>query len=208
VKFFRAKVLLWPILLVIVLFAGLVTAVAALGMTTGGGLSLFGTNTTIRSTQVIKEVLPAQEVALARLRVQGVEKGDEKGNVLGVAIPAGDRTKYLFYQFDAKLGIDGSQVEIVAGATENSYIVRVPAFIFIGHSNEHFDDPIEQNGLLSILTKEISETDLINRILSDDKKSEYVSNSVDVLKDQARAFYGGIISSVDPGITLEFEFAN
>lgn len=206
-KFFRAKVRLWPLIVVPVL---LIAAVVAAGVTgilkPSSFVALFGGGTSAQSSEVIKYVLPQQEVALASLRIEGLERSDSKGELLGIPVPAGDRTKYIVYSFDAKLGIDGSKVAIDAGEG-HTYAVSIPTFIFIGHSNEHFEDAIDSNGILSVLAAEINETEMVNNILSDKKKDKYVANSLQTLKDQSEVFYGAIIKSVDPDANVTFTFA-
>ncbi|MCT9001066.1 hypothetical protein [Microbacterium memoriense] len=206
-KFFRAKVRLWPLVVVPLL---LVAAVVGVGFS--GALrpftfaGLFGGIST-QSSEVVKYVLPKQEVALASLRVEGLERADSDGNLMGIRIPAGDRTKLIQYSFDAKIGIDGSAVTISEDG-DHAYTLTIPAFIFIGHSNERFEDPIESNGILSWLSAEIEDTDMVNTILSEDKKAKYVANSLQVLKDQTEAFYGSIIRSVDNEADLSFKFSD
>lgn len=47
---------------------------------------------------------------------------------------------------------------------------------------------------------------MINNILSDENKQKYITQNEAALKEQAKAFYSGIIAGVDPEITIEFEF--
>lgn len=210
-KFFRAKVRLWPLIVIPTVLIAAVVAVFASGVLKPVTLAaLFSGGQRGNSSEVIKYVLPQQEVVLAGLRIEGLERASDDGELFGIAgvpVPASERLTYIEYEFDAKLGIDGSAVEITPTG-ENAYTVLIPEFIFIGHSNEHFSDPIENNGILSWLTKEISETEMVNNILSADKKDEYVANSLQVLKDQSEAFYGSIIRSVDADAKLTFEFTN
>lgn len=206
-KFFRAKVRLWPLIVVPVVLIAAVVAAGITGILKPLSIAaLFGGGgTSAQSSEVIKYVLPQQEVALASLRIEGLERADSKGELLGIPISAGDRTKYIVYSFDAKLGIDGSKVRIDA-TEDHRYAVSIPAFIFIGHSNEHFEDAIDSNGMLSVLAAEISETDMVNNILSDKAKDKYVANSLQTLKDQSEAFYGAIIRSVDAGAEVTFTY--
>lgn len=204
-NFFRAKVRLWPLIVVPVVLLAALVAAGATGILKPA-FSFFGGSTSMNSSEVVKYVLPQQEVALASLRIEGLERADSKGELLGIPVPAGDRTKYIIYGFDAKLGIDGSQVTIDAG-DDHAYAVSIPSFIFIGHSNEHFEDAMDNNGILSILAAEISETDMVNNILSDEKKDKYVAASLQTLKDQSEAFYGAIIRSVDADADITFTFA-
>ncbi len=210
-KFFRVKVRLWPLIVVPAVLVAVIVAVFATGVLKPATLASFFTGEpSTKSSEVIKYVLPQQEVALASLRIEGLERADSDGDLFGipgVPLPASGRLVYIEYEFDAKLGIDGAAV-IITQDGESAYTVSIPEFIFIGHSNEHFSDPIENNGILSWLTKEISQTEMVNNILSAEKKDEYVANSLQVLKDQSTAFYGSIIRSVDADATLTFEFAD
>jgi len=205
-NFFRAKVRLWPLIVVPGVLVGAAAAAVMSGVVNpslfAGAFGGVSTNT----SEVIKYQLPQQEVALTSLRIEGLERANADGKLFGVSVDAGDRTKYIEYGFNAKLGVDGSQVEIVADG-ENAYTVAIPSFIFIGHSDEHFEDPIEENGMLSWLTPQISETGMVNNILSTERKDKWVASSLQLLKDQSEVFYGTIIKSVDPDAEITFKFA-
>lgn len=205
-NFFRARVRLWPLIVI----PGVLVAAAAAAMISGlvNPFSLAGAfgGVSTNTSEVIKYQLPQQEVALTSLRIEGLERADANGKLFGLALDAGNRSKYIEYGFNAKLGVDGSQVDIVADG-EHEFTVTVPEFIFIGHSDEHFEDPIEENGILSWLTPQISETEMVNKILSTERKDKWVVSSLQLLKDQSEVFYGTIIKSVDPDATLTFQFA-
>ncbi len=205
-NFFRAKVRLWPLIVVPGVLVGAAAAAVMSGVVNpslfAGAFGGVSTNT----SEVIKYQLPQQEVALTSLRIEGLERANADGKLFGVSVDAGDRTKYIEYGFNAKLGVDGSQVEIVSDG-ENAYTVAIPSFIFIGHSDEHFEDPIEENGMLSWLTPQISATGMVNNILSTERKDKWVASSLQLLKDQSEVFYGTIIKSVDPDAEITFKFA-
>ncbi len=204
-NFFRAKVRLWPLIVVPGVLVGAAAAAVMSGVVNPSLFAgVFGGVST-NTSEVIKYQLPQQEVALTSLRIEGLERANADGKLFGVPVHAGDRTKYIEYGFNAKLGVDGSQVEIVADG-ENAYTVAIPSFIFIGHSDEHFEDPIEENGMLSWLTPQISETGMVNRILSTERKDKWVASSLQLLKDQSEVFYGTIIKSVDPDAEITFKF--
>ncbi|GAA1921853.1 hypothetical protein GCM10009775_12890 [Microbacterium aoyamense] len=196
----RRRTPIWAVVLLIVLVGG-VAAIAgiALGM-------LFGPQQTATRSEVVKYVLPQQKVALASLRIEGVERVKKDGEIFGIPVDAADRMKYLIYSFDANVGLDGARVR-VDQTGDHTYLASVPAFDFLSHSNIHFEDPIDDDGLLAFLTDEISQSEMTNRILSDENKAEYVTSSIDTLKSQTEAFYGGIVTSVDPDADLTFEFA-
>lgn len=196
----RRRTALWTLILLGVVIAS-IAAIAGLAI----GRFIAPQQTAV-SSEVVKFVLPQQKVTLASLRIEGLERGTKDGQILGVPLDAADRTKYLIYKFDANVGLDGAQVK-VDRTGDHAYLVKLPPFDFLSHSNIRFDDAIDDDGVLAFLTEEISQSEMTNRVLSDAKKDEYVSNSIDTLRTQAEAFYSGIVKSVDPDATLTFEFA-
>jgi len=209
-KFFRARVLIWPLLLVAALFiGGIVAAFASGAMNAVAFSSIFGGNTVKENTEVVKFVVPEQQVVLASAHIEGIQKEGTDGKIFGLAIPASSRVTYLLYKFDAKLGIEGSEVKIdpVEGK-KNAYRVSIPKFIFIGNSKPEFEDPIKSNDVLGWLAEEANQSKMTNSILGDRNAEKYVKNSNDVLTAQAKVFYTSIIQSVSPGAKIEFVFAD
>jgi hypothetical protein len=206
--FFKARLLLWPFLLVIVIIvAGTGTAFALGGLNALALGSLFAGTSNERDSQVIRYATPQQEVALLSLHIEGVARHDSSGQILGVAVPASERTTLIQYKFDAKLGIDGSRVDIEPNGT-GSLRVTIPEFIGIGFDDPVFEDAIESNDTLSWLAPPAIQTRMINNVLSDEKKHEYIAQSEAALKEQAKVFYSAIIAGVDPAISIDFEFAD
>lgn len=205
--FFKAKVLLWPILLVIVLF--LAATVAAFGF---GGMNalalgpLFGSNTEERNSQLVQSVKQQEEVALVSLGIEGIVDRAESGTVFGMAIPGTERVTFIRYAFEAKLGIDGGDVDIEQTG-ENSFTVSIPAFVFIGYDEPSFEVAAENNGVLSWTTPGIDTLEMVNRILDAEEQRDYLAKYEETLTASARDFYSRLIASVDPAITVEFEFA-
>ena len=205
--FFKARVLLWPLLLVsFLVLGGMGAAFAFGGLNTLALGSLFSSSSNERDSQVVQSVTRIQEVALLSLHIEGLERQENNREILGVAIPASEKTTLIQYKFDAKLGIDGSQVKIEPTGP-GSFRVTIPEFIGIGFDNPVFEDALESNNALSWLAPEAVQTRMINNILSDENKQEYISQNEAELKEQAEAFYSAIIASVDPEITVDFEFA-
>lgn len=205
--FFKARVLLWPLLLVIVLVvAGMVAAFTFGGLNALALGSLFSSSTNERDSQVIHSVTRQQEIALLSLHIQGVERHEGNREIFGIAIPTSEKTTLIQYKFDAKLGIDGSQVKIEPTGP-GSFRVTIPEFIGIGYDDPVFEDPIESNNALSWLAPPAVQTRIINNILSDENKQKYITQNEAALKEQAQVFYSGIIKSIDPEITIQFEFA-
>ena len=206
-NFFKARVLLWPVLLVLgLLVGGAAAAFASGGLNALALKSLFSTNSSERDSQVVRSVMRVQEVALLSLHIEGVTRNESNGEILGVAIPASEKTTLIQYKFNAKLGVDGSLVKIERTGSK-SFRVIIPQFVGIGYDNPVFEDALESNNALGWLTPPAVQTRMVNNILSDEKKQEYIAQNEDALKEQAKVFYSGIVASVDPEVTLDFEFA-
>jgi hypothetical protein len=206
-SFFRARVLLWPMLLLILLLVGGATAAFASGGLNALALkSLFSSSSSERDSQVIQAVTGVQEVALLSLHMEGINRYESNREIFGVAIPASEKTTLLQYEFDAKLGVDGSKVKVEPTGPK-SFRVIMPKFTGIGFDNPDFKDPLESNNTLGWLAEPAVQTQMVNNILSDENKQEYISQNEEALKEQAKVFYSGIIKSVDPEINVDFEFA-
>lgn len=206
-NFFKVRVPLWLVLLATVLLvAGTGAAFAAGGINALALRSLFTSSSHERDSQVVQSVTRLQEVALLSLHMEGISRHESNGEILGVAIPASERTTLIQYQFDAKLGIDGSQVKIEPTGP-NSFRLTIPQFIGIGFDKPTFEDPLESNNALGWLATPAVETRMVNNILSDENKQKYISQNEAALKDQAKVFYSGLIANVDPEVTIDFEFA-
>ncbi len=206
-NFFKARVLLWPVMLLIVLLVGGAAAAFASGGLNALALkSLLSSSSSERDSQVVQAVTRVQEVALLSLHIEGVTRHESKGEILGVAIPASEKTTLIQYKFDAKLGVDGSQVKIEPTGPK-SFRVTIPQFIGIGFDEPEFEDALESYNPLGMLAAPAVQTRMINNVLSDENKQKYVTQNAAALKEQAKVFYTGIIASVDPEITVDFEFA-
>lgn len=202
-RFFTKRVLLWPVLLLV----GFLAAAGVLGALYLPSLpSLFGADTDERNTQVVKSITREEEVVLVGLGIEGIDEKRQNGNFYGMLVPGTERAKFLRYSFEAKLGIDGSDVKIEQTG-EDSFVVTIPEFIFIGYDNFRYDVAVDDNGLLSWTTPEIEESEMVNNIMSDELKSSHLANNEELLMDQARDFYTGIIKSVDADVKVKFVFA-
>lgn len=207
IKLFKARVLLWPVLLIIVLVVAGTGAAFASGALNALALSsLFTSSSHERDSQVVQSVTRLQEVALLSLHIEGISKHESNGEIFGVAVPASEKTTLIQYKFDAKLGIDGSQVTIEPTGPE-SFRVTIPQFIGIGFDKPTFEDPLESSNALGWLATPAVQTRMVNNILSDENKQKYISQNEAALKEQAKVFYSGLIASVDPAITVDFAFA-
>lgn len=169
-SFFKARVLLWPLLLITVLVvAGAGATFAFGGLNALAFSSLLTSSSNERDLQVVQSVTRVQEVALLSLHIEGVAKHESNGKILGVAVPASEKTTLIQYKFDAKLGIDGSEVKIEPDGPD-SFRVTIPQFIGIGFDDPVFEDSLESNNALSWLAPPAVQTRMINNILSDENK--------------------------------------
>lgn len=173
----------------------------------GNVMNPLGTKSETINTQVVNAITRTEEVALLSLGIQGIEQKTRKMDFFGVDIPGSERALYLQYSFTAKLGIDGKQVKIEP-LDDKSFRIAIPAFTFIGHDDVTFGLAVESNGALSWTTPEIDTIEMTNSILNDDAQQKYLDSYQELLREQAKAFYRGIITGIDPAIDLEFAFAN
>lgn len=198
-----AKKLVIPIVTVVVVVA------VAVGAFTAGQLTpkLFalGSESESTDTRVIQAITREEQVVLLSLGIQGISEKTERITFLGVEVPGSERASFVQYSFNAKLGIDGRDVRIVPSG-EKKYRISIPEYIFIGHSNEDFKLVAENNGALSFITPENDPVEMINNILSEDTQAEYIANNEEILREQAVMFYSGIITGIDPEISITYDF--
>lgn len=170
------------------------------------GFQLFGAKSETRTDQIINAVTREQQVVLLSLAIQGITTKEQGPTTfLGVDVPGTERASFLEYRFKAKVGVDGKQVHIEQTG-EKEYRVSIPRFVFIGHSDVNFRLAAEKNGVLSFASAPIDTTEMINTLLNDEAQRTYVTSNEELLRDQAKVFYTGIISGIDAGIALDFEF--
>ncbi|GAB3141637.1 hypothetical protein [Marisediminicola antarctica] len=199
----RSKTPVWAKVL---LFTFLILVVG--GIAAGGGVALgmfFGA-TQEREVQVIRSIELEEQVVLVRSGVTGLKPESEVSDIKGFVIPWSDRSLLLRYEFDTMVGIEGSGVSIVPTG-ETSFLVTIPDFILIGTDDPRFSVVNEKNGVLSFATPEIDELQLAQELLTDDVLDGHIEGLRPVLEEQARTFYTNIVSAIDPGVTLEFKFA-
>lgn len=195
----------WLALPMAVLLVG-AGAVLALGaMKAFPGLSLFGSESETRNTQVVNSITRTEQVVLLSLGMQGISEKNERGKFFGMDVPGSERASFMQYTFNAKLGLEGRDVR-VSQTGEKEFLVSIPGFVFIGHDNVQFRLVAENNGALSWVTPEVDTLEMANNVLNDDAKAKYIVSNREILQDQAKVFYTGIINSIDPSIAIRFEF--
>lgn len=170
------------------------------------GLSIFESNSETSHTQIINAVERKEQVVLLSLGIQGIsEKSAGRSAFFGVEIPGSERASFIQYTFNAKLGIEGKDVDIEQTA-DGDYLVQIPEFKFIGHDNVSFQLVAENNGVLSWVTPEIDSLEMVNNILSADDQEQYIASNEEMLRGQAEAFYSRIITSIAPAAQVSFDF--
>lgn len=170
-----------------------------------GWFSPFGIESESHNSQVINAVERTQEVSLLRLGIQGIKAKDQRGTVFGREVPFSEKTVFLQYNFYAKLGIDGTRVKVTKTG-ENAYLISVPEFEFIGTDEPTFKVAVEDGGVLSWGTPDIDKVEMINEILNDEERQQYIDSNEELLREQTKEFYEGLITSIEPGIATTFEF--
>ncbi|WP_156165535.1 hypothetical protein [Demequina rhizosphaerae] len=158
------------------------------------------------SSVVVTAIERTEEVSLLSAGIEGVTDATETGKLFGREVPWSEKTKYIKYTFNLKMGIDGSAVTI-ENTGDNAYTLTVPEFKVIGNSEPHFETVVEDNGILSIGTEEVSESEVHNEVLNADELAKYIASYEDLLRDQTEFFYGNIIRAIDPTIEVEFVFS-
>lgn len=196
----RLALKLLAVFLVSLLAIGLFNAAKNLGW-----LSPIGIASESHDSQVVRAIERTQEVSLLSLGIQGIKQENRSAKVFGKSVPGTGEKVFLQYNFDAKLGIDGAQVKVTKTG-ERAYLVSVPEFSFIGYAEPTFTVAVEDGGALSWVTPDIDKVQMINEILNDDARKEYISSNQDLLKEQTKVFYDSLIKSIDPVVETTFEF--
>lgn len=172
---------------------------------------LFGIETRARNTEVVNSVTGIREVALVALGIEGIEERNSSGKfelpltTVSGPLLGSDRARYVKYDFTAKLGVDGSTVKIDESG-KDAFTITIPEFEVIGIQNPNTETILEDNGILSWLTPEIEESDISNEVLSEKAHQKYLDEYEELLRAQAEAYYGSIVKSVAPNVTVKFEY--
>ena len=192
------KVLIGLLILVVGLLAGG-------AITRAMSVEVLGSARDERNTQIIEAIQREEQVVLLSLGVQGIAEERVVTTIFGKQLPGSGRVLFLQYSYNAKLGIEGSEVTI-SQLDENRFQVSIPEFIFIGHDDVQFQTAVEDNGVLSWVTPEIDTAQVISEILDGDAQFQQVVDNRLLLEDQARAFYTGLIEAIDPEVQVVYEF--
>lgn len=204
----RKRTPLWAKILLIVVVIALIGVAAVAGLAVGKTLGAAET----RDTQVIRSIKGEEQVILVTAGVTDVKEEREDGLELGIGdlklftLPGTSRSLLVRYEYDAKFGIEGEDVDITPTG-DNSYLISIPQFIYLGYADPDLTVANEENGVLSWTTPEIDATEVIEQLLSKQQVSEHIDGFRPLLEEQAKVFYTNIVSAIDPEISVEFEFA-
>ena len=170
-----------------------------------GWLSPLGIASSSSDSQVVQSHERTQEVSLLSLGNQGIKEESRISEIFGKTIPGTGEKLFLQYTFKAKLGIDGAKVKVTTTAS-GRYVISVPEFVFLGYDKPNFKVAVQDNDALSWATPDIDQMQMVNEILNDKARREYLAGSDDILREQTKVFYDGLIKSVDPAAKTEFVF--
>lgn len=192
-----------------VLIAFAVFLAAIVGFTTlknAGLLSPLGIKSETADSQVVQSIKRTEEVSLLALGIQGITSEERCSTAFGKCVPGTSDTVYLQYTFTGKLGIDGAGVEVTESGTD-TYTISIPDFEFIGYSEPQFKVAVTDDGVLSFVTEDIDQAEMITKILSDEAQQKHLDDNKALLQEQAKVFYDNIILSVAPEAKITYEFA-
>lgn len=160
-----------------------------------------------RDVQVVRSVQTEEQVILLTVGITDIKEEQDNQDFFGLFdIPLSDRTVFFRYEFDAKFGIDGRNV-VITPTGDKTYAITIPPFEVLGNDDPKFSVATEANGLLSWATPEIDELAIAEEVLAKESIAEQLDNFRPLLEDQAVNFYSRIVESIDPEVTLTFEFS-
>lgn len=201
------KTPIWAKVLLVVVIVGVIGASALVSFNVG---KFFGAAES-RDTQVIRSIKGEEQVILVTAGMTDVQEEREDGLKLAIGdldlftLPGTERSILVRYEYDAKFGIEGKDVDI-ARSDDNKYVVTIPKFVYLGYANPDLSIANEKNGLLSWTTPEIDTAQVFEELLSEQAVEQHIDGFRPVLEQQATLFYSRIVAAIDPTITLEFRF--
>ncbi|HWU29908.1 MAG TPA: hypothetical protein VN041_12580 [Microbacterium sp.] len=193
----------WAKVLLVVVILALIGAAAFAGLTIGKFLGA----SEERDVQVVRSVQGEEQVILLTAGLTDIKEKHGKQTFFGLFdVPLSDRTSFLRYEFEAKFGIEGKQVD-VEPLGDKAYRITIPEFIFLGYDDPEFSVATESNGILSWTTPAIDTLKATEELLSDKAVAEHIDGFRPLLEEQAITFYTRIVSSIEPDAKLTFEFS-
>lgn len=203
------KTPIWAKILLVVFVLLLVGGAAIVGLNVGKFIGA----TESRDVQVIRSITGEEQVILVTAGMTDVQEEREDGLQLGIGdwdfftLPGSERSVLIRYEYDAKFGVEGKDVEI-SRTGDDSYLITIPEFVYLGYANPDLSVANEENGILSWTTPEIDTTEVFEELLSEQAVAQHIDGFRLTLEEQAEQFYSKIVHAIDPAITLEFDFAS
>lgn len=160
---------------------------------------------TDKDSLTVKSLSKEKQIVLVNLGLSEILNEEKSSQLFGKNIVGTSRKKFIQASFDAKLGLNGKDVDITKDG-KNSYLITVPKFIFIGYNNPNFKLLDEHNGVFSSFTSDINESDMINKVLNGKSKKKYLTKYDDLLRQSTKEIYRGIVQNTNPEAKLSFKF--
>lgn len=201
------KTPIWAKILLVAVILALIAGAALVSFNVG---KFFGA-TESRDTQVIRSITGEEQVILVTAGMTDVQEEREDGLKLGIGdwdfftLPGSERSVLVRYEYDAKFGIEGKDVKI-SRTGDDSYLITIPKFIYLGYADPDLSVANEENGFLSWTTPEIDTTEIFEKLLSEQAVKQHIDGARLTLEEQAEVFYSKIVHAIDPAIMLDFEF--
>lgn len=170
-----------------------------------GWLSPLGIGSSSSDSQVVQALERTQEVSLLKLGIQGIRDESRSAEVFGQTIPGTGNRLFVRYSFNAKLGLDAKRVEVTS-TTPGTYVVSVPEFAILGFDEPKFEVAVEDKDVLGWAAPDIDQMKMVTNILNGEARRKYLVDNDDILREQTKVFYNGVIKSVDPDAKTEFVF--
>ena len=207
-RFLRKPVPLWShfaVLGTIALVLGaLIVGVAAGILTPGWLVSAVGSHSVVKNEQVVTSIEKEEQTVLLALGVQGISEAKGIPPAILADIPLLQKARYMQYSMTAKLGLDSVDIRATA---DHEFLVRVPAFIWIGADEMRIERVIDSDGVLSAITTQSRQTEQFNAIIDEELKNKHLAANQAGLRDQTEYYFTKLARSIDPDAVLIFEFA-
>jgi len=184
----------------------LAIAVVALGVFiafTNSTAPLSSTKSETNETKVITFLEKNQEIALVTLGISEIMDEKHTQSVLGFDVPWSEKQTFIKASFSAKLGINGRNV-VIREIEENKFEITVPKFVFIGYDDPLFEHVVDNNGVLSFVTDNVDQAEMITKLLNPENQEVYVDKYTDLLKESTESFYKNLIPSFAKDVELTF----
>lgn len=169
------------------------------------GSSIFETETKTNETQTITYLKKNKEIALVTLGITDIIDETNSQKIFGQEIPWSDKQTFIKATFEAKLGIDGKDV-IIEKVNNNEYKITIPKFIFIGYDQPKIEHVVDNNGVLSFVTEDVNQAQMVNKMFSEENKEKYVNQYTDLLKESTEEFYNNLLPEFDKDVKLTFVY--